>query len=58
VRSRLTAAGLECTVRYPVDAPHAGTIDRAMVTALRRTIATEPKLTLVSSIGPTPQQAA
>ncbi|HEX3704186.1 MAG TPA: hypothetical protein VHU82_12715 [Vicinamibacterales bacterium] len=58
VRSRLTAAGLECTVRYPVDAPHAGTIDRAMVTALRRSIAKEPKLTLVSSIGPTPQQAA
>jgi small-conductance mechanosensitive channel len=58
VRSRLTAAGLECMVRYPVDASHAGTIDRAMVTALRQTIASEPKLTLVSSVGPTPQQAA
>jgi small-conductance mechanosensitive channel len=58
VRSRLTAAGLECTVRYPVDAPHAGTIDRAMMTALRQAIAAEPKLTLISSIGPTPQQAA
>ena len=58
VRSRLTAAGLECTVRYPVDAPHAGTIDRAMVNALRRAIAADPKLTLISSIGPTPQQAA
>ena len=56
VRSRLTAAGLECTVRYPVDAPHAGTIDRAMVTALRQAIAAEPKLGLISSIGPTPQQ--
>jgi small-conductance mechanosensitive channel len=58
VRSRLTEAGLECTVRYPVDAPHAGAIDRKMIAAIRQAIATEPKLTLISSIGPTPQQAA
>ncbi|HWF85459.1 MAG TPA: mechanosensitive ion channel family protein [Vicinamibacterales bacterium] len=58
VRSRVTAAGLECTVRYPVDASHAGEIDRAMMTAIRQTIASEPPLTLISSFGPTPQQAA
>jgi small-conductance mechanosensitive channel len=58
VRSRLTAAGLECTVRYPVDASQAGTIDRAMVAAIRQAIASEPKLSLISSVGPTPQQAA
>jgi small-conductance mechanosensitive channel len=58
VRSRVTAAGLECTVRYPVDAPHAGAIDRGMIAAIRQVIASEPKLTLISSIGPTSQQAA
>ncbi len=53
VRSRLTGDGLECTVRYPVDAPHAAAIDRKMMSTIRQALAADPALTVVSSIGPT-----
>jgi small-conductance mechanosensitive channel len=53
VRSRLTGDGLECTVRYPVDTPHAAAIDRKMMTAIRQALAADKALTVVSSIGPT-----
>ena len=53
VRSHLTEAGLECSVRYPVDTPHAAAIDRKMMTAIRQALAGEPALTLISSVGPT-----
>ncbi len=52
VRSRLTEGGLECTVRYPVDAPHAAAIDRKMMAAIRQALARDPKLTIISSVGP------
>ena len=48
VRSRLTEAGLECTVRYPVDTPHAAAIDRKMMTGIRQALAAAPTLTVVS----------
>lgn len=58
VRSHLTAAGLECTLRYPVDVQRAVGIDRAMLDAIRTTLARESKLTLVSTTRPTLQQTA
>jgi small-conductance mechanosensitive channel len=58
VHAHLTEAGLECVVRYPVDVQRSAWIDRAIVEAIRRTLASEPKLTVVSSTGPRLQQTA
>jgi small-conductance mechanosensitive channel len=53
VTVRLTAAGLECTVRYPAEPARAAATDRKMIEALRAAVANEPGLTLISFAGPT-----
>jgi small-conductance mechanosensitive channel len=47
VYARLTAKGLECTVRYPAEPSKAAVTDQQMLTALREAQAKEPALELV-----------
>ena len=49
VRLRLLAAGLEATVFYPVDAPHATEIDERVVRALMNELDREPKFKLAGA---------
>ncbi|HEY7790209.1 MAG TPA: mechanosensitive ion channel family protein [Vicinamibacterales bacterium] len=56
VRAHLTAAGIECLVRYPVDVQRAARTDRDMLDAIRQAIAAEPTLTLLSTTRASLQQ--
>lgn len=51
VRVRLTDAGLECSVRYPVVAEKSARIDQQMLDALRKAIEGDEQLKLVASGG-------
>jgi hypothetical protein len=51
VRLRLLAAGVEATVYYPVDAPHATEIDESMARALLAELEREPRLRLAGAEG-------
>jgi hypothetical protein len=46
---RLTSAGLEATVRFPVDLRHAGEIDERITHELLESVEQEPKLKLAGS---------
>ena len=49
IRLRLSAAGVEATVYYPVDAPHATEIDERVAQALLAELDREPKLKLAGA---------
>jgi small-conductance mechanosensitive channel len=51
VRVRLTDAGLECSVRYPVVAERSARIDQQMLDALRKAVEGDEQLKLVASGG-------
>ena len=51
VYARLTAKGLQCTIRYPVEPTQAAVTDQRMLSELRQALSHAPELQVVD--GPT-----